>query len=61
MKNKKTATACKNDLIENEEKESSSEDFFERLQEIYPTMTLDEIGDFLLNTYLYQRKFKMPK
>lgn len=50
MKNKKT-----------EKKVPPSEDFFERLQEIYPTMTLDEIGDLLLNTYLYKGKFKMPK
>ena len=35
-------------------------DFIEQLKEIYPTKTLDEIGDLLLNQYLYKRKIRIP-
>ena len=57
MTNKKVADVGKKDTSQ---KKEQGDDFFERLQAIYPTMTLDEIGDLLFNKYLYRRKFKMP-
>ena len=61
MKSKGNANNRENDTRQTEEKASPSKDFFEQLQENNPTMTLDEIGNFFLNTYLFKRKFKMPK
>ena len=64
MKNKQTSK--KTEIIEEEitaeqaERKCQSDDLFKRMQENNPTMTLDEIGDFFLNKYLYKRKFKMP-
>lgn len=61
MKSKKTTNNGEKDTAQKEVQETPTKDFFKQLQENNPTMTLEEIGDYLLNTYLYKRKFKMPK